>query len=124
MCAGRSWSLDLPGQRRLAKAEFAMVPITPGPTTRSLDLGEVPEGKPPAAAYLDGQPGISGRMGEADAAQTTRDGPCHGRLGFWPGLGPYFAAVMRTMACAVRYARLVLVAPFLEEPLTHFRLAT
>ena len=34
-------------------------------------------------------------MGEADAAQTTRDGPCHGRLGFWPGLGPYFAAVMR-----------------------------
>ena len=69
--------------------------MTPGPTTRSLDLGEVPEGKPPAAAYLDGQPGISGRMGEADAAQTTRDGPCHGRLGFWPGLGPYFAAVMR-----------------------------
>ena len=39
--------------------------------------------------------GISGRIGEADSAQPTRDGPCHGRLGFWPGLGPYFAAVMR-----------------------------
>ena len=41
------------------------------------------------------QPGISGRIGEADSAQPTRNGPCHGRLGFWPGLGPYFAAVMR-----------------------------
>ena len=42
-----------------------------------------------------GLPGISGRIGEADSAQPTREGPCHGRLGFWPGLGPYFAAVMR-----------------------------
>jgi hypothetical protein len=44
-------------------------------------------------------------------------------------LGPqaYFAAVMRIRcACAVRYARSVLVAPFLdsEEPPTHLRLAT
>ena len=86
-----------------ASTKSAKVPIAPGPTTRSLDLGEVPEGtgSPPAAAFLDRQPGISGRIGEADSAQPTRDGPCHGRLGFWPGLRPYFAAVVR-MRGAVR----------------------
>jgi hypothetical protein len=48
-----------------------------------------------SAAYLERQPGISGRIGEADSAQPTWDGPCHGRLGFWPGLGPHIAATMR-----------------------------
>ncbi len=78
-----------------ASAESAKVPNAPGSTTRSLGFIGGPEGSPPAAAYLDRQPGISGRIGEADSAQPTRDGPCHGRLGLWPGLGPHFAAVMR-----------------------------
>jgi hypothetical protein len=51
-----------------ASSKSAKVPIAPGPTSRSLDLGEAPEGRPPAAAYLDRQPGISGRIGEADSA--------------------------------------------------------
>ena len=84
-------------------------------------MGEVPEGSPPAAAFLDRQPGISGRIGEADSAEPTRNGPCHTRLGF--GLDSGLISP-RWCACAVRYARLVLVAPFLEEPLTHLRLAT
>ena len=69
-----------------ASTKSAKVPIAPGPTTRSLGFIEGPEGGPAAAAYLDGQPGISGRMGEADSAQPTRNGPCHRRLGF--GLDP------------------------------------
>ena len=69
-----------------ASTKPAKVPIAPGPTTRSLGFIEGPEGGPAAAAYLDGQPGISGRMGEADSAQPTRNGPCHRRLGF--GLDP------------------------------------
>ena len=84
-------------------------------------MGEVPEGSPPAAAFLDRQPGISGRIGEADSAQPTRNGPCHTRLGF--GLDSGLISP-RWCACAVRYARLVLVAPFLEGPPTHLRLAT
>ena len=79
----------------------AKVPIAPGPATRSLDLGEVPEGSPPAAAFLDRQPGISGRIGEADSAQPTRNGPCHTRLGFGLDSGLNFAAVVR-MRGAVR----------------------
>ena len=78
-----------------ASVYYAKVPIAPGPTTRSLGFIGGPEGSPSAAAFLDGQPGISGRIGEADSAQPTGNGPCHGRLGFWPGLGPYYAAVMR-----------------------------
>ena len=62
----------------------AEAPIAPGPTTRSLRFIGGPEGSPPAAAYLDRQPGISGRIGEADSAQPTRNGPCHTRLGFGP----------------------------------------
>ena len=97
------------------------------PQLEALDLsGALGEGSPPAAAYiyLDRQPGISGRIGEADSAQPTRDGPSHGRLGFWPGRGPYFAAVMRMHArCATHVlVNLALVVPLLlvEEPLTHF----
>ncbi len=42
------------------------------------------EGSPfgPAAAFLDGQPGISGRIGEADTAPRTRNDARHTRLGF------------------------------------------
>ena len=45
--------------------------------------GTVPhEGSPPAATFLDRRPGISGRIGEADSAQPTRNDAHHGRLGF------------------------------------------
>ena len=74
-----------------------------------------PEGGPRlphSSEHLDRQPGISGRIGEADSAQPTRNDPCHIRLGF--GLDSGLISP-RWCACAVRYARLVLVAPFLEE---------
>ena len=59
------------------------------------------EGSPPAAAFLDRQPGILGRICEADSAQSTRNGPCHTRLGFGLDSGLNFAAVVR-MRGAVR----------------------
>ncbi len=65
-----------------ASTYYAKFPIAPGPTTRSLDLGEVPEGSPPAATFLDRRPGISGRMGEADSAKPSRNDARHTRQGF------------------------------------------
>ena len=56
------------------------------PQLEASDLSKALKGGPATAAYLDGQPAISGRMGEADSTQPTRNGPCHRRLGF--GLDP------------------------------------
>ena len=103
-----------------ASTKSAKVPIAPGPTTRSLGFIEGPEGGPAAAAYLDGQPGISGRLGEAVSAQPTRNGPCHRRLGFGldPGLisladGPFYTksvsvslSILRTGSSSVRMGSL------------------
>ena len=103
-----------------ASTKPAKVPIAPGPTTRSLGFIEGPEGGPAAAAYLDGQPAISGRMGEADSTQPTRNGPCHRRLGFGldPGLisladGPFYTksvsvslSILRTGSSSVRMGSL------------------
>ncbi len=72
----------------------------------------------PPCAFLDGQPGTSVRISEADSASPTRNGPCHTRLGFGLDSGLNFAAVVRMRGAVL------LVAPFLEGPPTHLRLAT
>jgi hypothetical protein len=56
------------------------------PQLEASDLsGALSEGSPSAAAFLDGQPGISGRIREACRLGLTgrpaADSPCHTRLG-------------------------------------------
>ena len=96
------WSVKAENGCNRPSVQSAKDPIALGPVTRSLDLDEAPEGSPPAAAFLERQPGISGRFGEADSAQPTRNCPCHTRLGF--GLDSGLISP-RWCACAMRYAR-------------------